>query len=545
MENKQQRMDFTIAVLLPLFFICIHLVLVDSVNSTMQAALKNEKWDNSESDVFSIIWKVNKELIERTGSKVIQYGDILVGTTRNAMTCQGNSRNCLWPASKDGNVYVPYILEKSYSEKHRQLIKRALDEINSVTCIKFYYKRGRERAYVSVYSQSGCFATTGYGPNMRHMSLRAPDCMLFGIIAHEFLHALGFQHEQCRNDRDDHITIFWENIAPGFKFNFNLLNTNNQDIVYDYGSIMHYGRTAFSNNSKPTMAPKPENHKELGQIRGLSTKDVLKINTLYQCDICGNMFIANSGNLESPNHPSNYPNNADCNWIIRAHGQFKILLEFSTFQVHEFAGCFGDHVTIYDGPNNNHNVLDGPACGAENPAVISTKRELLITFKSTRTLAATGFAAKYKFITCGKMLSTRSGKIGSRARRSKDVLCYWVVLIKRHYQVRIKFEGVNLKNDTNCTQNSMIIRDAARTPPRIAGTYCDDTTLPSNLTTYGRTVVIEFRHKPSKPRRGFKVSYDSILNKNPPRVVSEGSYSNNPALVLFISLLCSWRAYFM
>ncbi|XP_038663301.1 astacin-like metalloendopeptidase [Scyliorhinus canicula] len=545
MENKEQKMDFTIAVLLPLFFIWIHLVQVDTVNSTMQDALKNEQWDDSESDIFSIIWKVNKGLIERTGSKVIQHGDILVGTTRNAQVCKDASRKCLWPASKDGNVYVPYIIEKSYTAEHRKLIKRALDEINSVTCIKFYYKRGRERAYISVYSKSGCFATTGYGPNMRHMSLKIPDCMLFGIIAHEFLHALGFQHEQCRNDRDDYITIFWENISPRFKFNFNLLETNNQGIIYDYGSIMHYSRKAFSNNSKATMAPKPENYMKLGQIRGLSTKDVLKINKLYKCDICGNMFIAETGNIESPNFPSYYPNNADCNWIIRAHSKFKILLEFSTFQVYEFVGCFGDHVAIYDGPNNNAKVLDGPTCGAENPAAISTARELLITFKSTRTITAIGFAAKYKFITCGKMLSARIGNIRSRSLRSKDVLCYWVVLLKRFHQVRMKLKGINLKDDINCTENSMLIRDAAQTPPRIAGIYCDDTTLPSNFTSYGRTLVIEFRHKPSRTKRAFQVSYDSVVNRNPPRVFSEGSHSNNPALVLFISLLCSWRAYFM
>ena len=47
----------------------------------------------------------------------------------------------------------------------------------------------------------------------------------YGSIIHEMMHALGFWHEHSRGDRDNHITVLWENVREGKQFQFLTLST--------------------------------------------------------------------------------------------------------------------------------------------------------------------------------------------------------------------------------------------------------------------------------------------------------------------------------
>ena len=47
------------------------------------------------------------------------------------------------------------------------------------------------------------------------LSLQKNGCLYSSTVIHEFLHALGFNHEQSRPDRKNHINIYYENIESG------------------------------------------------------------------------------------------------------------------------------------------------------------------------------------------------------------------------------------------------------------------------------------------------------------------------------------------
>jgi hypothetical protein len=63
------------------------------------------------------------------------------------------------------------------------------------------------------------------------------------MIVHELGHVLGFHHEHQRWDRDDYITVHYENIKTGRSSDYDRIERTNwivSSLPYDYRSIMHY-----------------------------------------------------------------------------------------------------------------------------------------------------------------------------------------------------------------------------------------------------------------------------------------------------------------
>ena len=140
--------------------------------------------------------------------------------------------------------------------------------------------RTTETNYVAITSaNTGCWSYVGLILNGRQeLNLQPgnPGCLNVGsgTAEHEILHALGTFHEQSRPDRLDHISLFettelqtsfclrdqyvrinFENIRAGTEGNFQAKNPAQVLLYgdYEYGSVMHYSRCAFTSNNMETI----------------------------------------------------------------------------------------------------------------------------------------------------------------------------------------------------------------------------------------------------------------------------------------------------
>lgn len=184
-------------------------------------------------------------------------------------------------------IFKKYIINFLFlpASNDRNLIVNSLREIERSTCVRFRQGANSQNHYVRITNNAaGCFAYVGYLKTAQQLNL-GNGCMYKSIIIHEFLHALGFYHQQSSADRDTFVNIHFENVESGQEHNFNKYSSSevtNFGVRYDYASIMHYGPYSFSKNGRPTISAKFSGGEKMGSSE-LSQSDILKIKRMYNC----------------------------------------------------------------------------------------------------------------------------------------------------------------------------------------------------------------------------------------------------------------------
>ncbi|GFY76487.1 astacin-like metalloprotease toxin 5 [Trichonephila inaurata madagascariensis] len=127
------------------------------------------------------------------------------------MACSGWGRQYWKCDEKDGPYRILYKIHPDLSYNQR-LIESAMEEIEKHSRIKFE-ERYNQRCYLQFTKDDGCFFE-----GVSNCSLRISlgmGCTDFGTVLHELMHAIGFEHEHNRPDRDDYLIIHQKNIDPG------------------------------------------------------------------------------------------------------------------------------------------------------------------------------------------------------------------------------------------------------------------------------------------------------------------------------------------
>ena len=135
-------------------------------------------------------------------------GDIDLGhdKTRNIQT----DLTYRWPEGKMNIEIDPDLSTNVIGVMHQ-----ALRELELRSIIRFK-AHDVETDFIRIFPGGGCTSMLGRMGGRQHISL-ASGCDGMATIMHEFTHAIGVAHTQSRPDRDDHVTIHWENIKNNYK----------------------------------------------------------------------------------------------------------------------------------------------------------------------------------------------------------------------------------------------------------------------------------------------------------------------------------------
>jgi hypothetical protein len=202
---------------------------------------------------------------------LLGYRALLTGQMRPSSSFSVVSR---WP-----NGVVPYVYDDSVgAPATRAAFEAACREWEQNADVRFV-PRTTEANYLRIVSSNVNSSYVGMIGGAQELNIY--NWSYKYIICHELAHALGAVHEQCRSDRDNYVSIQWDNIQPGTENNFAIISNSLDQGNYDFDSVMHYSLNSFSKNGHNTIQLKVNHDSVVGQRDHLSNSDKAGMASIY------------------------------------------------------------------------------------------------------------------------------------------------------------------------------------------------------------------------------------------------------------------------
>lgn len=185
-----------------------------------------------------------------------------------------------WP-----NKVIRYNIRPGFSTKEIGYITSALNILENTICIDFVPGGVSSNYCIFFYPNTLRNASpVGMNTSTRNTIELYSDGFDTATVIHEVMHSLGFFHEQSRNDRDDYVVIYEENIMENKERNFaKIVDIPEYDGTslgpFDYNSIMIYDSYEFTGNNNVTITKLDGS--TIPRNTSLSYYDIRGLNYIY------------------------------------------------------------------------------------------------------------------------------------------------------------------------------------------------------------------------------------------------------------------------
>uniref|UniRef100_A0A8C3I7Z9 Cubilin n=1 Tax=Chrysemys picta bellii TaxID=8478 RepID=A0A8C3I7Z9_CHRPI len=232
---------------------------------------------------------------------------------------------------------------------------------------------------------------------------------------------------------------------------------------------------------------------------------------------CGVNFTGPAGRIVSPNYPSQYDNNLNCNYIIDGGPQSFVILQFETFQLESQAlstgTCAYDGVKIFRGTR----VTPYPVttmCGTEIPRPVSSFGSMLLNFYTDSHIVGLGFLATYRIIPCGGLFNRSSGTVSSPAHSFSDyhnnMNCSYHITVGNNKVVALKFNAFHLEASSSCYKDYVAVYDGSNIYAPLLGKFCGSEP-PPTLKSSSNDLLLVFKTDFFEVAGGWKASFRETI----------------------------------
>jgi NAD-dependent dihydropyrimidine dehydrogenase PreA subunit len=150
-------------------------------------------------------------------------------------------------------------------------------------CVVFEEIRQPGGDYVHIMNggDGACYSMVGRIGGKQDLSLGRGCTNVDSTIQHEFMHALGFYHEQSRPDRDNHIFIDFDRTEEDYCSQYMKCQACVTVTPYNVFSIMHYDSYGFGCNGQASMFTKSRQLIPYNEV--VQQTDIANVKWLYGC----------------------------------------------------------------------------------------------------------------------------------------------------------------------------------------------------------------------------------------------------------------------